>query len=167
MREFDLLLIRKWFTIKSTISELHWVDLDGKLNFLCYILEDEARPTDVKIPGSTCIPAGDYQIRKTMSSRFRKILPLIYNVEAYQVAGGAKKPWVVTSGRHIYEGIRIHAGNTIENTEGCQLPGTEKGKDIVLNSRDAFWQVEVVIDRLMKELKTDVLKYRIIHNQAA
>lgn len=165
MNAYDLLLTRIWFSTKNTISELKWYDATGKGSFLCHILEDEARPTDVKIPGFTCIPAGDYFIRITKSARFKKPLPLIYNVEAYQTPTG-KKPYVVSSGRHIWEGIRIHPGNTEADTEGCLLPG-ERGAGIVQNSRDAYWKVETVIKNLMEAQKTDKLKLRIIHAQAA
>ena len=50
------------------------------------------------------IPTGFYRLRVTMSPRFRIYLPLLDGV----------------IGR---SGIRIHAGNTIDHTEGCILVG--------------------------------------------
>ena len=50
------------------------------------------------------IPTGFYRLRVTMSPRFKIYLPLLDGV----------------IGR---TGIRIHAGNTIEHTEGCILVG--------------------------------------------
>ena len=50
------------------------------------------------------IPTGFYRLRVTMSPRFRIYLPLLDGV----------------IGR---SGIRIHAGNTIQDTEGCILVG--------------------------------------------
>ena len=50
------------------------------------------------------IPTGFYRLRVTMSPRFRIYLPLLDGV----------------IGR---TGIRIHAGNTIDHTEGCILVG--------------------------------------------
>ena len=50
------------------------------------------------------IPTGFYRLRVTMSPRFRIYLPILDGV----------------IGR---TGIRIHAGNTIEHTEGCILVG--------------------------------------------
>ena len=56
------------------------------------------------------IPTGFYRVRLTYSPRFQEILPLLDHV----------------IGR---TGIRIHAGNTIEHTEGCILVGDEaKGR---------------------------------------
>ena len=50
------------------------------------------------------IPSGFYRLRVTMSPRFRIYLPILDGV----------------IGR---SGIRIHAGNTIDHTEGCILVG--------------------------------------------
>ena len=50
------------------------------------------------------IPTGFYRLRVTMSPRFKIYLPILDGV----------------IGR---SGIRIHAGNTIEHTEGCILVG--------------------------------------------
>ena len=50
------------------------------------------------------IPTGFYRLRVTMSPRFKIYLPLLDGV----------------IGR---SGIRIHAGNTIDHTEGCILVG--------------------------------------------
>ena len=50
------------------------------------------------------IPTGFYRLRVTMSPRFRIYLPILDGV----------------IGR---SGIRIHAGNTIDHTEGCILVG--------------------------------------------
>lgn len=87
--------------------------------FVCHTLEDAIR--DVKIKGETAIPAGTYKIAVTMSNRFKKPLPLLLNVPNY-------------------EGIRIHPGNTKEDTEGCILPGTTVSSDgmKVYESRIAF-----------------------------
>ena len=98
----------------ATISRLY---VNGV--FECYVLEDEIREikgkpvAEWKIAEKTAIPAGRYKIIITMSNRFKKKLPLLL-----AVAG--------------FEGVRIHAGNTAENTEGCLLVGQAvKGNVIV------------------------------------
>lgn len=151
----DLVLIRKWFTQKSTIGELYFTDDSGALHFITHILEDEARPDGVKIKGYSCIPAGSYKLQMTMSNRFGKVLPLIYNDD---------KTLNVVSGGVKWEGIRIHAGNTDADTEGCLLTG-QKGKDIVLNSRDAFVLVEATIKTAMAKKKINTLTLNIINKQ--
>ena len=94
-----------------TIGKLY---LDG--HYLCDTLEDTVRPAGTKIAGKTAIPAGTYKVKKTMSPRFKKILPEILNVPGFA-------------------GVRIHSGNTAADTEGCLLLGLNKAKGKVLESQ--------------------------------
>lgn len=108
----DLKLIRKSFSENSTIGDLL---VDG--HYECYSLEDKVRP--VKIKGMTAIPAGAYEVVINYSQRFGKLLPLLLNVPNF-------------------DGIRIHAGNTHLDTEGCILVGKSKHIDFIGESREAF-----------------------------
>jgi hypothetical protein len=99
-------------TDKSTIGELL---IDGI--FECYTLEDVERP--VKIKAETAIPKGTYKVIINMSNRLKRLLPLLINVPNF-------------------EGVRIHAGNTNHDTEGCILVGKTRGVDFVGKSRKAF-----------------------------
>jgi hypothetical protein len=86
--------------------------------FLCWTLEDQQR-TGPKVPGATAIPAGTYPLRVTFSPRFKKPLPLVSDVPGFT-------------------GVRIHAGNTVKDTEGCILVGLRRKGDTVLESRAAM-----------------------------
>ena len=108
----ELLLRRDPSTAAATLGEL---SVDGQ--FECYTCEDIVR--EVKIKGDTAIPAGRYQVKVTMSNRFQKLLPLLLNVPNF-------------------EGVRIHTGNTAEDTEGCILVGQQIEGDSVRDSRPAF-----------------------------
>ena len=82
-------------------------------------LKDSMQVSEIlakKRKGVTAIPMGKYDILLTFSPKFKRVLPLLLNVKCY-------------------EGVRIHAGNTVENTEGCLLVGENKEKGKVLNSR--------------------------------
>ena len=94
-----------------TIGKLY---IDG--HYLCDTLEDTVRPAGTKIAGKTAIPAGTYKVKKTMSPRFKKILPEILNVPGFT-------------------GVRIHAGNLPKDTDGCLLLGLNKAKGAVLFSQ--------------------------------
>ena len=120
----EILLKRIHKTDNSTIGEL---SIDGK--FQCYVLEDIER--DVKVKGKTAIPKGKYQIVITMSNRFKIELPLLLNVPNF-------------------EGVRIHAGNTAKDTEGCLLLGKTCSIDFVGNSKVAMKEF---MPKLRKEIK--------------
>ena len=103
-----------------TIGKLYIDD-----NYFCDTLEDTVRDLDKdgkfdngekKINGKTAIPYGTYEIKWTYSPRFKKYTPQLMNVPQF-------------------EGIRIHAGNSSTDTEGCLLLGENKKVGMVLNSR--------------------------------
>lgn len=96
-----------------TIGKLYIDD-----NYYCDTLEDTIRSGE-KIYGKTAIPAGEYKVKKTYSPRFEKKLPEILNVPGFT-------------------GVRIHAGNTAKDTEGCILLGLNRAKGAVLNSKNAL-----------------------------
>lgn len=86
------------------------------------VCEVPGRPvSEWKIPKRTAIRMADYELDITMSKRFGKMLPILKNVEGF-------------------EGVRIHAGNTHENTEGCILIGTARDNESgsIFNSRAAM-----------------------------
>lgn len=98
----------------------------------CWILEDTVRAPGVKVPGQTAIPAGAYRVEITHSPRFGVEMPLVMEVPGFS-------------------GIRIHAGNTKDDTEGCLLPGnhvlqTGTGEFQVTESRAAYVHLFAVLD---------------------
>lgn len=119
--ELNLKLERKWKKEKYTIGNLY---VNGV--FFSNVLEDTVRglrqdmtPEEIqkiKIHGQTAIPSGRYEIRVTLSARFRRQLPILLNVPGYA-------------------GVRIHPGNNDANTEGCLLPGKNDRVGQVSNSR--------------------------------
>ena len=115
-----LLLERNSCGPTCTIGSLY---VDGA--FECYTCEDAQRGTDSatvkewKVAGQTAIPYGTYNVVITPSARFKRDLPLLENVPGF-------------------EGIRIHPGNTAEDTEGCLLVGNTKGPTFVGESKAAF-----------------------------
>jgi len=100
-----LKLIRETKTNAETIGSLY---IDGK--FYCYTLEDTYR--EKKQFANTCIPYGTYSVQVTMSTRFKRKLPLIYNQKDLSVLDKDGDRWL---------GIRIHGGNSHMDTEGCIL----------------------------------------------
>ena len=116
-----LIVVRRLYKgDKSVIGEM---TIDGV--FECFTLEDIERP--VKIKGETAIPKGTYKVIINESNRFKRQLPLLLNVPGF-------------------EGVRIHAGNTNHDTEGCILVGQTRHKEFIGKSRKAF-------DRLFKKMQ--------------
>jgi len=135
-----LLLTRRWFTERSTIGTL---DVDGA--FVCHTLEDRVRrddPTTVadegqKVPGTTAIPAGRYPVVLTLSDRAA-------SSSLWSPRPDHKLPLLLDV--HGFEGIRIHAGNTDRNTEGCILVGRGRAVDAITESRAALTTLIQTID---------------------
>ena len=80
--------------------------------YACHTLEDEVREvigqpvSEWKIPGKTAIPKGLYRVTLEDSGRFGPDTLTINDVPGFQY-------------------IRIHAGNTADDTEGCLLVGMQ------------------------------------------
>ena len=80
-----------------------------------------------KMKGTTAIPEGTYPLLVTKSPRFKEWLPYLKGVPDF-------------------EGIRIHAGNYPDDTQGCILVGENRVKGMVVNSR--IW-----LHRLMNRIQ--------------
>lgn len=120
-----------------TIGKLYVDD-----EYFCDTLEDKDRglTSDMsledikkaKVYGQTAIPTGRYQVVMTMSTRFKKVMPLLLNVPRF-------------------DGIRIHSGNTAADTQGCILLGQNKVVGKVINSR-------IYTDKLYQIISADLKK---------
>lgn len=109
----ELLLVRHHGTKNYTLGDLYVDD-----QWESFTLEDQEREGP-KIPGQTAIPLGKYKVVIDMSARFKWLMPHVLDVPGFS-------------------GIRIHSGNTDQDTEGCILVGQLKGVSSVLHSRAAF-----------------------------
>lgn len=127
----QLKLIRTKSNKEYTEGKLY---IDGA--YFCDTLEDTDRGLDQtmsefeikrrKIYGQTCIPSGEYKVILNMSPKFKKILPRILDVKGF-------------------EGILMHAGNTVQASSGCILLGTKSADGVLINSRKA---VNALIDKI-------------------
>jgi len=75
------------------------------------VIEDVGRPQGVKIAGKTCIPEGVYNVSITLSPKFKKPMILLSN----KPDGSIQRDDVT------FTGIRVHAGISVDHTEGCPL----------------------------------------------
>lgn len=115
-----LLLIRQHIRDTYTIGHLL---IDGE--YYCDVIEDRIRDRNAdgdlddqdegKVYGETAIPYGTYDIELTYSPKFKRVLPMLKGV------------------RH-FTGIRIHRGNTAEDSYGCLIVGENKIPGKVINS---------------------------------
>ena len=132
-----LILIRHARRADYTIGRLE--DENGKK--ICDTLEPIWRNYDggeMKIPRKSAIPEGSYRVVVTKSRRFQKYLPLLVGVPGF-------------------EGVRIHAGNTSRDTEGCILVGQNLQVGKVLWSR-------ITLEKLMKLIENEKEIYLTIKN---
>lgn len=111
------------------------LSIDG--DFECWVLEDPVREivgqpvANWKVKGKTAIPYGTYAVQITQSQRFGRLLPLLIAVPGFV-------------------GIRIHAGNTVADTEGCLLVGVDRLPRMLGRSRVALDALIPKIDRALK-----------------
>lgn len=78
--------------------------------FVLWLGEDKAPGAEFvtrKEPGTTAIPARTYEVAMTWSRRFGMFLPEVLDVPAFT-------------------GVRFHAGNSQEDTDGCVLTGSAR-----------------------------------------
>jgi hypothetical protein len=109
---------------------------------ICYTLEDTVRLKRLengtiegkKVKAQTAIPAGRYEVVLSYSNRFKKVLPLLLNVPQF-------------------EGIRIHTGNTIDDTEGCILVGLNAAKVTITDSKKALSKLMAILNKATKKEK--------------
>lgn len=91
---------------------------------LCFTLEDEIRErvgepvANWKIRGATAIPAGEYRVTLEMSPRFGPDTLTINNVPGFV-------------------GVRMHAGNTDRDTDGCPLLGLRVTENSIVGGTSA------------------------------
>ena len=53
-------------------------------------------------------------------------------------------------------GIRIHSGNTAEDTDGCILVGVNSVKGKVLNSRDTYNKLMEVLEKDKEDISLEI-----------
>ena len=88
-------------------------------HYFCDTLEPTWRDYEhgaYKVKGRSAIPEGRYAVVISYSPKFKQWLPILLGVPKF-------------------EGIRIHAGNTAKDTEGCILVGQNREVGKVLDSR--------------------------------
>ena len=137
----EIKVSRRWEGKNSTLSTL---TVDGAAQQ--YILEDTDRRLSsdmtleeirkIKVWGKTAIPTGRYRVIITHSTRFKRLMPVLLNVPGFS-------------------GIRIHSGNTHQNTEGCLLPGLKYGQE---NGEYMVGTSRVAADRLQSHIAAVLAK---------
>ena len=119
----EIKVIRNILTSEYTVGKLY---IDGI--YICDTIEDryrEIKKKEDKIYGVTAIPCGRYPVVLDFSSKYSKIMPHILDVP-------------------YFSGIRLHPGNSDEDSLGCLIvgefvPGVAGGW--VKNSRIAYDKV--------------------------
>lgn len=121
----EITVKRKYKKADYTIGQMF---IDGA--YFCDTLEDTVRDLsrEKKVMCQTAIPKGKYRVDLTYSPKFKRDLPLLCSVP-------------------YFTGIRIHRGNTPEDTSGCILVGENKERGRLVNS--TRYELELV--KRMKE----------------
>ena len=111
----NCLVLRDTFSTDTTLGKWY---INGE--YFSFTLEDAVRGYGIKIDGHTALPEGDYRIVLSMSSRFKRIMPMIYTEDnQYEVVKGGIR----------FKGVRAHGGNKHEDTHACILVAKNKVDD--------------------------------------
>lgn len=98
---------------------------------ICQTLEDTYRTIapdgSGKINSQTAIPTGRYRVILSYSNRFKKVMPELVNVPHFL-------------------GIRIHTGNTVNDTDGCILVGARRKEGYLEESRPAYARLMTLLE---------------------
>ncbi|MBR4405970.1 MAG: hypothetical protein IKW84_08860 [Bacteroidaceae bacterium] len=133
-----LVLVRKWQKAAYTIGVL---SLDGVR--LCNMLEP---PCNGCHHGVTAIPKGTYEIDMTIVSP--KYKERVWS----KPYGGIVPTLMDVPGR---DRILIHPGNTINDTDGCLLPGENREVGKVLDSQICYHKLmNILLENQKNGIKT-------------
>ena len=97
--------------------------------YFCDTLEPTWRDYEhgaYKMKGKSAIPEGRYAVVISYSPKFKAWLPILLGVP-------------------MFEGIRIHAGNSAKDTQGCILVGRNQRVGEVLESRKWLYELKMKI----------------------
>ena len=101
----------------------------------CWVLENPWKSNKQNV---SCVPPGVYSMKRRES-------PVVERSTSGEFTGG----WEITDVPER-SWIMIHPGNTIDDTEGCPLPGKTQtihnNKQFVGQSRDAFRELMTILD---------------------
>jgi hypothetical protein len=98
--------------------------------YFCDTLEPTWRDYEhgaYKVKGRSAIPEGRYAVVISWSPKFKQWLPILLGDPDFN------RKW---------QGIRIHAGNTAKDTEGCILVGQNREVGKVLDSRKWLYELK-------------------------
>ena len=102
----------------------------SKETYFCDTLEPTWRDYKhgaYKIKGKSAIPEGRYAVVISWSPKFKAWLPILLGGPEFN------RQW---------QGIRIHAGNTVKDTQGCILVGRNQRVGEVLESRKWLYELK-------------------------
>lgn len=140
----NLVLKRIDFQPMRTFGKLY---VDGA--YFCDVLEDTDRGlradmtmaeiADTKVQGKTAIPYGTYRVTFEYSPRFKRDMLTVCDVQGFS-------------------GVRIHAGNTEKDTEGCLLLGKRQGNKLAGgSSRPTVAKLETIAHKT-GDLRLQIVK---------
>ena len=101
--------------------------------FICWTLENAAK----------AIPMGRYSLQNSVSTKFKRELPLIYNETTVKAS----------------RGVRIHAGNSAKDSNACVLVGMVRdcSKGTISESKQAETMVTMLCRNVTEFIIVDAV----------
>lgn len=113
-------IFRNTYTTRTTIGDFFVPDQSDRFAFT---LEDTVRAEGIKVYGETALAEGTYILSTSISSRFKREMPIIFTENDRVTA---------TLGGITFIGARLHGGNTHKDTQGCPLVAFNKVNDTTI-----------------------------------
>ena len=114
-KKVRIIIEREGYTDRSSAGKWYF-SVDGKREYICFTLEDTARPVNVKVKSHTCIPPSVVKVAPYERPNGQKTI-IFYTEDDMITLKAGVLSWTY---------ILCHGGNDHTHTDGCVLAAAKR-----------------------------------------